>query len=46
MKTIDNKIEENKAQYDLDRQIAKTSSEIIIRFHQLYHQEMLVDMNL
>ena len=35
-KTIDNKIEQNKAQYDLDRQTAKISA---------YHQEMLVNMN-
>ena len=33
-KTIDNKIKQNKAQYDLDRQTTK-----------IYHQEMLVNMN-
>ena len=36
IKTINNKIEQNKAQYDLDRQTAKI---------QLYHQEVLVNMN-
>ena len=33
---IDNKIGQNKAQYDLDRQTAKILP---------YHQEMLVNMN-
>ena len=36
IKTTDNKIEQNKAQYDLDKQTAKIM---------LYHQEMLVNMN-
>ena len=36
IKTINNKIEQNKTHYDLDRQIAKISA---------YHQEMLVNMN-
>ena len=36
VKTIDHKIEQNKAQYDLDRQTAKFL---------LYHQEMLVNTN-
>ena len=37
IKTIDNKIEQNKAQYDLDRQTTKTLA--------LKH-EMLINMNL
>ena len=36
IKTIDNKIEENKAQYNLDGRNAKTSA---------YYQEMLINMN-
>ena len=36
IKTINSKIEQNKAQYDLDRQNAR---------FQLYHQEMLLNMN-
>ena len=35
IKTIDNKIEQNKAQYSLDRKTDKIS---------VYHQEMLVNM--
>ena len=35
IKTIDNKIEQNEAQYNLERQTAKIW---------LYHQEMLVNM--
>ena len=35
MKTIDNKIEQNKAQYDLERQTSKIL---------LYHQENLVNI--
>ena len=36
IKPIDSKIEQNKAQYDLDREFAKNL---------LYHQEMLVSMS-
>ena len=36
IKTSDSKIQENKAQYELDDKL--------LRF-QLYHQEMLIDMN-
>ena len=35
-KTIDSKIQQNKVQYNLDKQTANI---------QLYHQEMLVNMN-
>ena len=36
IKSADNKIDQNKTQYDLDDKLVR---------YQLYHQEILVDMN-